>query len=147
MKRQGNHRLNPTQIHFDNAVIISHFSRIDLMICRSAAMYFIKISHLFIGPPDGSQASGFCCHDIDAITKINCQIVNTRPYEFHDFVFYKAVFEYRTNNGQCHILRSYAAFWYTVKINRNNARVLNIIRFFKQLLYQFSATFANSHRS
>ena len=38
---------------------------------------------------------------------------NTRAYEFHDFIFYKAIFKYSFFNSESHVLWAYAMFRFT----------------------------------
>ena len=70
---------------------------------------------------------------------------NTRAYEFHDFIFYKAIFKYSFFNSESHVLWTYAVFRFAIEINRDNLWTLYIIGTTEQLFYKLWTAFANRH--
>ena len=110
-------------------------------------MDLVELTDLVVGLPDGGQAGGLCGHNINADTEISTQGCHAGTYELHDFIFHITVFEYGTDDRQCHILRSYALDWLALQINGYHLRHIDIVGLVQQLLYQLRSALAHRHRA
>ena len=106
MKRHGDHGTDLVQIHLYETVIVGYLTGIQLLIIFRTSMNLIKLTDLVVGLPDGGQAGGLCSHDINTDTEISTQGCHAGTYELHYFIFHITIFEYGTDDRQCHVLRT-----------------------------------------
>ncbi len=108
-------------------------------------MDLIELLCLRIGRPDGGEAGGLGGHDIDADPEILTEGGDAGAYEFHDLILYEAVSEYCADDGQGHVLRTYAADRCPCQVDSHYLRALDVIGLVQQLLYQLRTALAHSH--
>ena len=102
---------------------------------------------IFIRSPYRRETGGLCRHYVDSVSVVGRHGWHSRSYKFHNLIFYISVFEYRTDDRQCNVLRSYPWIRFSIKVNSDYFRTVYIIGVTEQLLYKLSTTFTDRHSS
>ena len=147
MERHCDHGFDLIQIHFHTTIVISDLSRIQFFILFASAVNCIILFNLVICSPDRGQAGGLCGHNIHADTEIRTQIGYARSHKFHYFILHIAIGKYFSDNGQSHVLRTYARSWRPGQIDCHYLRHIDIVGLFQQLFHQLRSAFAHGHGS
>ena len=147
MERHSNHRADLVQFHMYQAVIISHFSRIQLLILLASAMDGIKIFNSVVCLPDGREAGSLCGHNVHTDPKICAQVIHARSHKLHYFVLHIAICKNGSDDGKCHILRAYAGNRFSCHVNTHYLGTFNVISSSQKLLYKLRSPFSHSHGS
>ena len=66
VERHRDHWLDLAHIDINHSIIVSHCSRIQLLISLASSMDLIEFLDLFICFPDRRQTGCLCCHNIDS---------------------------------------------------------------------------------
>ena len=97
----------------------------------------------FVCYPDGGKAGRFGRHDVDPVTEINRQFLDTGTGKFENLILDKSVFEGRADKSERDVMRTDAFFRFTRQIHQNHFRRLDVVGTLHQLLDQLSTTFAD----
>ena len=106
MERHGDHGTDLVQIHLYETVIVGYLTGVQFLIFFGPSVDLVELTDLVVGLPDRGQTGGLCSHDINTDTEISTQGSHAGTYEFHNFIFHITVFEYGTDDRQCHVLRT-----------------------------------------
>ena len=147
MEGQGDHRLHLGQIYQYGTVVVRHVCRRELLVSLRPAVDLEVPLRLLVCGPDGGQTGGFRCHHVDTVAEFNRQICNPVSYKFQHFIFHKFLREYCANDGQRHILRTYARAGRAGEIDGNYLRHVHIVGAVQNLLHQLGAAFSDGHGS
>ena len=145
MEGHSDHGADLAQVHIHHSVIVSHRAGIQFFVVLCSAVDLIELFNFVIGLPDRGKAGSLGGHDIHADKEIRAQVLHARSNKFHDFVVYISVTEHSADDGQRHILGTYALDGSAGQIDGDNPRHIDIIRLGQQLFYQLRSAFSHCH--
>ena len=145
MEWQGHHGLDFGQVYAHHAVVEGRLFHLQLLVVALAAVYGQILFNLVIRFPDGGKTGCFRCHDVYAAAVFHGQAGNAGTGKFHDLVFNKAVFEDGADDGQGHILGTYARLGGILQPDEHNAGPGNVIGAAQKLLHKLWPALSYGH--
>ena len=147
MHRQRDHGLDFGKVAFNPGIVIRAVLDAQLLIIILTAPDFIVGLCLFIGFPDGAPACGLGCHDVDAVAEVLGQVRDAGAGEFKRLVFDKTGGIGGADQGQGHVMGTDTGFRRAGQPDQDCLGLCHVIGAADQLLGQFAAAFADSHRA
>ena len=108
-------------------------------------MHLEVLLHLFVGNPDGGQASGLGGHDIDTVTEVDGQAGNAGAGELQYLVLHKTALEHGLHEGDGHVVRANTTLGLTLQPYQHYLGGIDVPGVFEELLHQLTTTFADTH--
>ncbi len=98
-----------------------------------------------IGLPDGGEAGCLRCHNIDTVTEVNRQVLNTGADELQHLILNITGCEGFLYEGKRHIVRADTLSGSAGQIYKNNLGHIQIPGVFKKLLNKLRTALADTH--
>ena len=147
MERKRDHRNDGVQIDLYNAIIQSCVTLLHTLEIIWTFVDFKVLFYLVIGSPYRRKTCGLRSHGINAISKIHGHAAYARSDEFKNFILYKVVFKYLSDDAQSHIHRSYPRLRGAGHEHADDLRVIDLIVFSQHGLGQLRTTLTDGNRA